>query len=230
MYDSVRHPAGCRPRCRPIQLDSRIREEDQTTVATKRGKSSASSSRSTRPTTPRAAAKAPARPAAGRPAAKSAAAAKPTAVTKPAAAKPALPKPAPARPAAAKPAPPKPAPAGPAAAKPAPAKPEAARPAAARAGDAGAGRGAAPGTAPAPRGPSLLERAEQLRDVIQRSKLTHPDPWTFSAKARGWSQRAQVLVQEVAASGDTPANRRSVETLAAEVEGDPSFQEARRLF
>jgi hypothetical protein len=204
MYDSVRPPArAAGPEAfRSISIPD-PGEEDQTTVATKRGKSSASRKRATRPTTPKAAAKAPARPAAGR----SAAPAKPTAVTKPA-----------AKPDAAKPK----------AAMPAPPKPPAARPDGAR--GTGASRPGPAAAVPAPSGPSLLERAEQLRDAVQRSKLTHPDPWTFATKARGWSQRAQALVQEIAAGGDTPATRRSVETLAAEVEGDRDFQEARRLF
>lgn len=79
-------------------------------------------------------------------------------------------------------------------------------------------------------GPSLLERAERLRDEVNRSKLTHPDPWAFAAKARGWAQRAQALVEQVAAGGDTAESRRAVDALAAEVERDRDFQEARKLF
>jgi len=85
-------------------------------------------------------------------------------------------------------------------------------------------------TAPAPAGPTLGERAERLRDEIQRSKLTHPDPWRYAAKARGWGERAQVLVELIAVRGDAPAGRSSLEALAAELQGDRDFQEARRLF
>jgi hypothetical protein len=95
-------------------------------------------------------------------------------------------------------------------------------------------RPAAPATraaAPArPAGPSLLELAERLRDEVQRSKLTHPDPWTYGAKARPWGERAQAVVDQVAVSGDTGAARRALETLDGEVRGDRDFQEARRLF
>jgi hypothetical protein len=79
-------------------------------------------------------------------------------------------------------------------------------------------------------GPSLGEHAERLRDEIQQSKLSHPDPWRYSAKARGWGERAQVLVELIAVRGDTASARGSYEALAAELEGDRDFQEARRLF
>jgi hypothetical protein len=79
-------------------------------------------------------------------------------------------------------------------------------------------------------GPTLGEQAERLRDEIQRSKLTHPDPWRYTAKARGWGERAQVLVELIAARGDTASARGSLEALAAELQGDRDFQEARRLF
>jgi hypothetical protein len=92
----------------------------------------------------------------------------------------------------------------------------------------------APAAGPRPGGgatvPSLLEQAERLRDDVNRSKLTHPDPWAFAAKARAWAQRAQALVEQVAAGGDTAESRRAVEALAAEVERDRDFQEARKLF
>ena len=83
---------------------------------------------------------------------------------------------------------------------------------------------------PQPAGPSLLEQAERLRDEIQRSKLTHPDPWTYGAKARTWSVRAQTLVDQLAARGADSATQRALVTLEAEVQGNRDFQEARRLF
>jgi hypothetical protein len=79
-------------------------------------------------------------------------------------------------------------------------------------------------------GPDLGERAERLRDEIQRSKLTHPDPWGYAAKARGWSDRAQGLVQMVFVQGDTASVRAALEALDAELQRDRDFQEARRLF
>jgi hypothetical protein len=84
--------------------------------------------------------------------------------------------------------------------------------------------------APPPAGPTLGEHAEHLRDEIQRSKLTHPDPWRYAAKARGWGERAQVLVELIAVRGDTPSARSSLQALDAELERDRDFQEARRLF
>jgi hypothetical protein len=84
---------------------------------------------------------------------------------------------------------------------------------------------------PAPRAePPLLERAERLRDAILKSKLSHPDPWSYTAKARTWSQRAQRLVEDIATGGDLDAHRHAFDTLEAEVEGDPDFEEARRRF
>lgn len=79
-------------------------------------------------------------------------------------------------------------------------------------------------------GPTLLEQAEQLRDDIQRSKLCHPDPWAYTAKARAWGQRAQALVERIAAAGEGGDARQALERLRAEVEADRDFQEARRLF
>ncbi|HSE96467.1 MAG TPA: hypothetical protein VLD61_11300 [Methylomirabilota bacterium] len=77
---------------------------------------------------------------------------------------------------------------------------------------------------------TLLERVERLRDDILRSKTTHPDPWSYTAKARGWGQRAQALVDELARRGESASLERSVEALAGEVTGDRDFQAARRLF
>jgi hypothetical protein len=90
-----------------------------------------------------------------------------------------------------------------------------------------------PGTAPPalpPAEPTLLEQAERLRDDVIRSKLTHPDPWDYTAKARAWGERIQALVQEIAVAGQTPALHAAVGKLAAEVEGDADFQKARQLF
>ena len=84
--------------------------------------------------------------------------------------------------------------------------------------------------APPPAGSTLGAHAERLRDEIQRSKLTHPDPWRYAAKARGWGERAQVLVELIAVRGNAPSARSSLEALAAELQGDRYFQEARRLF
>ena len=106
------------------------------------------------------------------------------------------------------------------------AKPAAKAPAAAPPKRAAAAARPAPSAAE----PSLEARAEHLRDQIQQSKLSHPDPWRFGAKARGWGERAQVLVELIAARGDTASARGSLDALAAEVEGDRDFQEARRLF
>jgi hypothetical protein len=86
------------------------------------------------------------------------------------------------------------------------------------------------GRALPPAEPSLLERAERLRDDLLRSKLTHPDPWSYTAKARAWGERTQALVEEIAVAGQTPALHATVANLAAEVEGDADFQKARQLF
>jgi hypothetical protein len=95
-----------------------------------------------------------------------------------------------------------------------------------------------PVAAPAPKqaaaaphaGLSLGERARQLHEEITRSKLTHPDPWRYADKARGWGERAQVIVEVIAVRGDTASARGSLEALLAEVDRDRDFQEARRLF
>jgi hypothetical protein len=84
--------------------------------------------------------------------------------------------------------------------------------------------------APVAHGPALVERAERLRDEILRSKLTHPNPWTYAPKARGWGERAQVLVELIVVQGPSPTTLRTLEGLHAEVERDRDFQEARRLF
>jgi hypothetical protein len=81
-----------------------------------------------------------------------------------------------------------------------------------------------------PAEPSLLERAERLRDDLLRSKLTHPDPWSYTAKARAWGERAQALVEEIAVAGQTPALHATVAKLETEVERDADFQKARQLF
>jgi hypothetical protein len=108
----------------------------------------------------------------------------------------------------------------PKAAKKAPAKAKATAP---------AKRPAAP-PRPAPAGADLGELAERLRDEILRSKLTHPDPWGYAAKARGWSDRAHGLVQLIVVQGDTASVRAAVEALDAELQRDRDFQQARRLF
>ena len=79
-------------------------------------------------------------------------------------------------------------------------------------------------------GADLGERAQRLHEEILRSKLTHPDPWTYAPKARGWGDRAQVLIELIVVQGHSPAALRTLETLHAEVEGDRDFQAARRLF
>jgi hypothetical protein len=84
--------------------------------------------------------------------------------------------------------------------------------------------------APAPAGPNLGERARRLRDEIARSKHTHPDPWTYAAKARAWGDRVEILVEQIIIRGDTVATRRSLEALDAELQRDRDFQDARRLF
>lgn len=80
------------------------------------------------------------------------------------------------------------------------------------------------------RGETVLQRAERLRDAILKSKLTAADPWAYTPKARAWVQRAQRLVEELAIRGEGAALEAELLALAAEVEGDPDFQEARRRF
>jgi hypothetical protein len=83
------------------------------------------------------------------------------------------------------------------------------------------------GTAPSP---GLVEQARSLRDAIERSKQTAPDPWGYTTKARGWLQRADQVLGRIAASADVAGTRKILETLQTEVEGDRDFKEARRLF
>jgi hypothetical protein len=87
-----------------------------------------------------------------------------------------------------------------------------------------------PPLAPAPAGPTLGEQAERLRDEIQRSKLTHPDPWRYAPKARAWGERAQALVEQLAAGRQASGAQRDLEALARELQADRDFQEARRIF
>jgi hypothetical protein len=98
--------------------------------------------------------------------------------------------------------------------------------------DAGTAPPLEPGTLRAlpPAEPSLLERAERLRDDLLRSKLTHPDPWGYTGKARAWAERAQTLVEDIAIAGQTPELHAMVAKLATEVEEDADFQKARQLF
>jgi hypothetical protein len=69
-----------------------------------------------------------------------------------------------------------------------------------------------------------------LRDTIQRSKLTAANPWTYTAKARAWGERAQRLVDQLARDAGSSAARQALDTLSTEVERDRDYQEARRLF
>lgn len=91
-------------------------------------------------------------------------------------------------------------------------------------------RAAAPARSSAPpaaSAPSAVLRAERLRDDVQRSKMTHPDPWGYTGKARGWSERAERLVADAQAGRDV---RAALDTLTGELDADRDFQEARRLF
>jgi hypothetical protein len=100
------------------------------------------------------------------------------------------------------------------------------RPATGSAGPAASARTAAERHVP---GPALLDRAVRLRDAIQVSKLTAEDPWAYTAKARGWGQEAQAVVDEIARGGaDADALVRRLDALTATVEGDRDYQEARR--
>jgi len=78
--------------------------------------------------------------------------------------------------------------------------------------------------------PSLTERTLALRDTIQHSKLTAADPWGYTPKARAWQARAEQLLDRLVAGAETAETRKAVEALAAEVDGDRDFREARRLF
>jgi hypothetical protein len=115
--------------------------------------------------------------------------------------------------------------------KAAPTKP-AAPPAAVATKTKAPARPAAPARAAAPRAaaasmPSAIGRAERLREDIQRSKMTHPDPWGYAAKARGWSDRAERLVADAQTGRDV---RAALDALTAELDADREFREARRLF
>ena len=111
---------------------------------------------------------------------------------------------------------------------PAKARSRAATPAAPARGSAATARPAAAGARPS--GPSALERAQALRDAVQRSKLTASDPWGYAAKARGWAKRALQIVDQLEHGRGSAATQQALDTLAAEVERDRDFQEARRLF
>jgi hypothetical protein len=74
---------------------------------------------------------------------------------------------------------------------------------------------------------TVMDRATRLRDAILETKLTAPDPWTYTAKARAWAERAQQMVDRLA-SGQSAGLERELQGLAAEVEGDRDYQEARR--
>src|SRR5262249_15432412 len=76
----------------------------------------------------------------------------------------------------------------------------------------------------------LGERVQHLHEEIRRSKLTHPNPWTYAPKARAWDDRAQVLVEMIVVQGYTPVVVRTLETLHAEVEADRDFQDAPPVF
>jgi len=91
-------------------------------------------------------------------------------------------------------------------------------------------RVASPAVAPARRAAPLplLERGKALRDAIQLSKLTAPDPWSYTGRARTWLGRVERLLDRISAGVETAEMRKAIETLAAEVEGDRDFQEARR--
>ena len=98
------------------------------------------------------------------------------------------------------------------------------------AGPAPGRRAASPAVAPARRAAPLplLERGKALRDAIQLSKLTAPDPWSYTGRARTWLGRVERLLDRISAGVETAEMRKAIETLAAEVEGDRDFQEARR--
>src|SRR5262245_12410995 len=101
--------------------------------------------------------------------------------------------------------------------------------AATKAAKAGARR-VVPRPASAPPGPTLHEHARRIRDEIARSKHTHPDPFAYAPKAREWGERVEILVEQITIRGDTAAVRRSLEALDAELQRDPDFRDARRLF
>jgi hypothetical protein len=63
-----------------------------------------------------------------------------------------------------------------------------------------------------------------------RSKLTHPNPWDYTVKARAWAHRAEQIESDLVKGREFEAARRALSALTAEVEGDPDFQAARRIF
>ena len=83
---------------------------------------------------------------------------------------------------------------------------------------------------PVAAGPTPLERAEGLWEQIVRSKLTHPDPWPYTAKARAWARRAEQIIDDLAIGRTTEGARQALTALTAEVEQDRDFQAARRSF
>jgi hypothetical protein len=76
--------------------------------------------------------------------------------------------------------------------------------------------------------PSLLDQAKALRDSVHQSKLTARDPWGYTAKARGWQERVEQLLDRITANVDAAATRKGVEALRVEIEGDRDYQEAQR--
>jgi hypothetical protein len=76
----------------------------------------------------------------------------------------------------------------------------------------------------------LLQQAQDLLEVIQRSKKTAGDPWAYTPKARDWGRRAQKLVDQLTRGEDSEVTRAALDKLLEEVEGDRDFKEARRLF
>ena len=61
-----------------------------------------------------------------------------------------------------------------------------------------------------------------------RTKLTHPNPWDYTAKARAWAHRAEQIEEDLVRGRNPEAARRALTALTAEVETDPDFQAARR--
>ena len=83
---------------------------------------------------------------------------------------------------------------------------------------------------PVPAAPTWLERAEGLWAQIVRSKLTHPDPWDYTAKARVWAHRAEQIVEDLAMGRNIEGARRALTDLTAELEQDRDFDAARKAF
>ena len=55
-------------------------------------------------------------------------------------------------------------------------------------------------------------------------QATHPDPWRYAAKARGWGERAQVIVELITVRGATTSALSSAGALVAELDKDRDFQ------